>query len=369
MGGGAPRGSQQRVRFCRSIDGTTIAYAVHGAGPPLVLDSCWLSHLEFDWQSPVWRHYLVELGRDHTVVRFDERGHGLSQRDVTDFSLERRIDDLTQVVDDLGLGRFALMAMAQGGPVALHYTVRHPERVSHLVCASTYAGVGNHVTDDDRELEAAFEAMIRAGWDRKDPLFRRVFTTMMIPGATEQQMRGVDDLQQRAVSARTAYAARRQRGEADALDVLAQVIAPTLILHSRHERMNAFEHSLLLAHGIPGARLVVLDSANHILLADEPAWQVFITEVRAFLATPDVDGRPATEGGQDGGRPLDEVLSRREAEVLGLAAQGLTNGAIATALTLSVRTVERHLQNVYTKLGVGGPTARAVAVVRWVRDR
>ncbi|GMA17992.1 alpha/beta fold hydrolase [Arsenicicoccus piscis] len=368
MGGGSPRGSQQRVRFCRSIDGTTIAYAVHGAGPPLVLDSCWLSHLEFDWQSPVWRHYLVELGRDHTVVRFDERGHGLSQRDVTDFSLERRIDDLTQVVDDLGLGRFALMAMAQGGPVALHYTVRHPERVSHLVCASTYAGVGNHVTDDDRELEAAFEAMIRAGWDRKDPLFRRVFTTMMIPGATEQQMRWVDDLQQRAVSARTAYAARRQRGEADALDVLAQVTAPTLILHSRHERMNAFEHSPARARhpgrpaGRPRQRQPHPAGGRARVAGLHHRGSCLPCHARRRRAT-------GHRGWPGRGRPLDEVLSRREAEVLGLAAQGLTNGAIATALTLSVRTVERHLQNVYTKLGVGGPTARAVAVVRWVRDR
>lgn len=359
MRNGVPRDSPQRVRFARSSDGTTIAYAVHGSGPALVLDSCWLSHLEFDWQSPVWRHYLVELGRAHTVVRFDERGHGLSDRDVTDFGLERRIDDLSSVVDDAGLERFALVAMAQGGPVALHYTARHPERVTRLVCASTYAGVTAHVTADDLELEEAFAAMIRAGWDRTDPLFRRVFTAMLIPDATEEQMRWVDDLHRRAVSARTAVESRRQRGLADASDVLAAITAPTLVLHSRHERMNDVEHSRILARGVPGARLVLLDSRNHILLEDEPAWPVFLAEVTAFLAE---DETPAPA------ESVRDLLSPREGEVLALAAQGLDNAGIGAALTLSVRTVERHLQNAYGRLGVGGPTARAAAVGRWVRE-
>lgn len=372
MRNGVPRDSPQRVRFCRSSDGTTIAYAVHGAGPPLVLDSCWLSHLEFDWQSPVWRHYLVELGRTRTVVRFDERGHGLSDRDVTDFGLERRVDDLTAVVEAAGLDRFALLAMAQGGPVALTYTSRHPERVTHLVCASTYAGALQHVTDDDRELEAAFEAMIRAGWDRSDPVFRRVFTAMLIPDATEEQMRWVDDLHRRAVSARTAHEARRQRGQADATGLLPTITVPTLVVHPRHERMNDVEHSRILARGIPGARLVLLDSRNHILLEDEPAWPVFLREVTAFLSEGILEGDGS---GSYGANPLAgqevsvrDLLSPREGEVLALAAQGLDNAGIGTALTLSVRTVERHLQNAYARLGVGGPTARAAAVGRWVRE-
>ncbi|WP_225212659.1 alpha/beta fold hydrolase [Janibacter melonis] len=121
----APR---QQIRFCRSVDGTQIAYAVHGSGPPLVVDSCWLSHLQHDWSSPVWRHHLLEWGREHTVVRFDERGHGLSDRDITDHGLEVRVADLEAVVDDAGLERFDLLAMAQGGPVAISYTARHPQR-------------------------------------------------------------------------------------------------------------------------------------------------------------------------------------------------------------------------------------------------
>lgn len=357
MGQQARLAATQKVKFARSSDGVAIAYAVHGSGPPLVLDACWLSHLEFDWQSPVWQHYLVELGRMCTVLRFDERGHGMSDRQVTDFGLQRRVDDLAAVVDDAGLDRFALLAMAQGGPVALHYIVQNPGRVTRLICANTYAGAGPQVTEDDLALEEAFEAMIRAGWDRRDPLFRRVFTTMMIPDATEEQMVWLDDLQRQAVSARTAYEARRQRDQAGAWELLSAIDIPTLVLHSRRERMNDFEQGRRMAAGIRGARLVALESRNHILLAGEPAWDVFLGEVRAFLAAevaPGVDAATAH-------------LTARELDVLRAAAQGLDNAAIAAGLALSVRTVERHLQNVYSKLGVSGPSARAAAVAHLLR--
>jgi pimeloyl-ACP methyl ester carboxylesterase/DNA-binding CsgD family transcriptional regulator len=346
--------ASQRVRFCRSADGTRIAYAVHGQGPPLLLDACWLSHLEYDWQSPVWRHYLVELGQVATVVRFDERGHGMSDREVTDFTLERRIEDLEAVADDAGLDRFALIAMAQGGPVALHYAHRHPERVTRLVCASTYAAPSQHVTEDDRALERAFQAMIHAGWDRKDPLFRRVFTSMMIPDAREEQMVWLDELHQRSASARTAYESRIERGRADATGVLAELTLPTLVIHSRHERMNDFDHGRSLAAAIADARLVPLDSRNHILLEDEPAWPVFVREVTAFLAE---DTSPQRGSGVDV-----SCLTARELDVLRLVAQGRDNITIANELTLSIRTVERHLQRIYAKWGLSGPSARAGAV-------
>ena len=351
---------RQTVRFCRSSDGVGIAYAVHGAGPPLVLDACWVSHLEFDWESPIWRHYLDELGRVATVVRFDERGHGLSDRDVSDFSLQRRVDDLAAVVDHAGLERFALMAMAQGGPVSFHYLAQHPGRVTRLVCASTYAGDGAEPTEDDLALEEAFEALIRAGWDRRDPAFRRVFTSMMIPDATEEQMRWLDDLLSRASSARTSVEARRARRGAGAVDLLARVDVPTLVLHSRHERMNDFEHGRELASAIPDARLVALESRNHILLADEPAWAVFLREVTDFLAADRTGPSPV---------PVATLLSDRELEVLALAAEGRDNALIADALVLSQRTVERHLQNVYLKLGLTGSTARTAAVARYLTDR
>ncbi|MFN8194519.1 MAG: alpha/beta fold hydrolase [Nocardioidaceae bacterium] len=348
----------QDIRFCTSADGTRIAYAVHGSGPPLVLDACWLSHLQYDWQSPVWRHYLTEFGRFATVIRFDERGHGLSDRDVDDFSAAARLADLEAVVDDAGLDRFALMAMAQGGPISIEYVARHPDRVSRLMLYGSYAGAQARATEEERDLDAAFEALIRVGWERPTPEFRRVFTYQMIPGATEEQMRWLDELQKRAVTADTAVVSRQQRNLADATRLLASLDLPTLVLHAREDHMNPFHEARYLAAHIPGARLVPLESGNHILLEDEPAWPVFLQEVEQFVADDRVAGGPAESGGDL------SALSSREREVLALAARGHDNEGIATELTLSVRTVERHLQNVYLKLGLQGRNARTAAVAR-----
>src|SRR3712207_4742637 len=189
----------QDIRFARSADGVRIAYAVHGSGPPLLIDACWLSHLQFDWQSPVGRHYLVELGRIATVIRYDERGHGLSDRNVTDHSLQARVADLEAVADDAGIGRFALLAMAQAGPVAIEYAARRPERLTRLIFYGSFAGDQLTAAPEDVELYETMGAMIRVGWSRPTSEFRRVFTNMMIPGGTEEQMRWIDDLQRIAV--------------------------------------------------------------------------------------------------------------------------------------------------------------------------
>ena len=358
MAGSARVMPRQDVRFCRSADGVTIAYAVHGSGPPLVIDSCWLSHLQYDWESPVWRHFLTELGKIATVYRFDERGHGLSDRDVTDHSPELRLADLEAVVDDAGIDRFSLLAMAQGGPVAIEYAVRHPERVGRLLFYGSYSGVDAvQTSEQDHLLDETFENLIRVGWEQPTPEFRRVFTYLMIPGATEEQMGWLDELQRRAATAEVALLSRRQRRRADATRHLAALDVPTLVLHSLGDRMNPFAYARHLAAGIRGARLVALESDNHIVLADEPAWPVFLREVADFLAE---DAVPAPPEGRD---PR-EVLSGRELEVLTLAARGRDNAAIAGELTLSVRTVERHLQNIYEKLGLRGKAARAGAVSR-----
>jgi len=351
---------RQDVRFCRSADGVTIAYAVHGSGPPLVIDGCWLSHLQYDWESPVWRHFLIELGKIATVIRFDERGHGLSDRDVTDHSLELRLADLEAVVDHAGLDRFSLLAMAQGGPVAIEYTARHPESVERLIFYGSYAGVDSVQTSkQDRLLDETFTNLIRVGWEQPTPEFRRVFTYQMIPGATEEQMGWLDELQRRAVSAEVAVEARQQRGLANSAHRLGALDVPTLVLHSLGDRMNPFVYSRFLAAEIPGAKLVSLESDNHIVLETEPAWPVFLREVTDFLGA-DTTAAPAPEVGAD---PR-SMLSARELEVLTLAAQGHDNAAIAADLTLSVRTVERHLQNIYEKLGLRGKSARAGAVSR-----
>ena len=355
----ANRGSaqpQQQVRFCRAPDGVRIAYAVHGEGPPLLISTCWLSHLQFDWESPVWRHFLVDLGKFATIIRFDERGHGLSDWDVSDHGLEARIGDLEAVADAAGFDRFALMAMAQGGPVAISYAARHPERLTRLLFYGSYSGATRGLASDQSEMEDTFGQLIKVGWARPDSTFRRVFTSLMIPGASEEQMRWLDDLQRVAVSASTAYSSRQQRITADADGLLPALDLPTLVLHSVGDRMNSFEYGRHLAASIANARLVALESENHIVLEDEPAWALFVEEVRRFM---EPDGRaPASN------ERLEDLLSSRELEVLKLVAAGRDNVEIAAELNLSTRTVERHLQNVYGKLGLQGRSARIAATAR-----
>jgi pimeloyl-ACP methyl ester carboxylesterase/DNA-binding CsgD family transcriptional regulator len=338
----------QEVRFCRTDDGVRLAWARHGSGPPLLIVSCWLSHLQHDWQSPVWRHFLDDLGELATVVRYDERGFGLSEWEVADFSLERRLADLEALVEAAGLGRFAVLGMSGGAPVAVAYAHAHPERVTRLVLYGGMAGGG--IQQEDAAAEEAFQAMIRAGWARPDPLFRRVFTNAFIPDATEEQMAWMDELQRTSTNTENAVCSRVARHEVDVRGLLPEISAPTLVLHAEGDRV-APGWGPRLAAAVPDARLVLLDSRNHVLLADEPAWPVFRAEVTAFLAADRVVV------------PVDH-LSARERELLLLAAEGLDNTAIADRLTLSVRTVERHFQNVYLKLGLSGRTARAAAVCR-----
>jgi DNA-binding CsgD family transcriptional regulator len=237
----------------------------------------------------------------------------------------------------------------------------HPDRVTRMVFYGSYATALPDPTPEEEELKAAFDQMIKVGWARPGSEFRRVFTSLMIPEATEEQMSWLDELQRVAVTGETAYRARRARVRADASDDLHRLTMPTLILHSVGDRMNEFERARTLAARLPDARLVPLESSNHIVLEDEPAWPVFVDQVTRFISE-DAEARPSAAPA--GAPPVDRLLSPRELEVLRLAAEGLDNDAIAAALTLSVRTVERHLQNVYARLDLTGRTARTAAVAR-----
>jgi pimeloyl-ACP methyl ester carboxylesterase/DNA-binding CsgD family transcriptional regulator len=353
-------GVDQQIRFCRAPDGVRLAYATHGSGPPLVVVSCWLSHLQHDWQSPVWRHFLDDLGAISTLVRYDERGFGMSDWDVADFSLDARLADLETIVDAAGLPRFALLGMSGGSPVALAYAATHPERVSRLVLYGTASAYRRRWGPQRMAEEEVYRQLIRVGWAKPDPDFRRVFTTQFIPDATAEQMHWFDDLQRMATSPENAVVSRIARHDTDVGDVLPTITAPTLILQATGDRVTGFEPGPDQAARIPGARLVPLESANHILLADEPAWRVFLAEVGAFLE-PDRLASSANAS-LDG-------LSRRELDVLRAAADGLANADIALRLGLSIRTVERHLSNVYQKLALSGPSARAAAVAELLRRR
>jgi len=350
----------QQIRFARTRDGVRIAHTRHGSGPPMVVVACWLSHLQHDWQSPVWRHFLADLGQFTTLVRYDIRGHGLSDWSVHDFSLDALLSDLDAVIEAEGLDRFALMGMSGYSPIAIAYALRHPERVTRLVLYGGWAGWPTDESPEEIDEEAAWEAMLRAGWARKDPIFRRVFTQSFIPDANEEQMRWFDELQRMSTSAENILAGRAARRTINLTDQLGEMRVPTLVMHAVGDVMTEFELAHDVATRVPDARLVPLDSRNHILLADEPAWGLFVDELRRFI---ELD----REGGTGGGATDLDVLSQREREVLRLAAKGMDNAAIARELVLSVRTVERHLSNTYLKLGVTGKSARSAAVAAVVR--
>jgi pimeloyl-ACP methyl ester carboxylesterase/DNA-binding CsgD family transcriptional regulator len=342
------------VRFCAAPDGTRLAYAVDGSGPPLVRAATWLTHLDLDRRSPVWGHWLGELGDGHTLVRYDERGCGLSDREVGELSVASWVADLEAVVAAARVDRFALLGISQGAAVAVAYAARHPERVTRLVLYGGFARGRRLRGPEERLLHEALISAIRAGWTDPDPAFRRVFSMRFLPNGTPEQLAWYDELQRRTTSAATAARLYDARGDIDVTDEARSVRVPTLVLHAVDDRVVPLEEGRLLAGLVPGARLILLESSNHILVADEPAWRTFLAEVRAFLGT-----------GPASGRPPAGALSPRELEVLGLVAAGLTNEAIAARLHLSVRTVERHLSNVYAKLGVTGKAGRAAAAARW----
>jgi pimeloyl-ACP methyl ester carboxylesterase len=278
----------QQIRFCASSDGVRIAYTTTGSGPPLVKAANWLSHLEHDGNSPVWRHWIRELSRDHTLVRYDERGCGLSDRAVDEFSLDAWVRDLEALVDALELERFPLLGLSQGGPIAIAYATRHPERVSHLILYGSYARGVSHrgLSDHEREERELMLQLIRFGWGKDHPAFRQVFTSLFIPDGTPEQFHWFNELQR--ISAPPDSAARMYAAfyELDVLALAPRLDVPTLVMHATGDLRIPFAEGRLLASLIPGARFVPLESRNHLLLDFEPAWPRFLREVRSFLGVP-----------------------------------------------------------------------------------
>ncbi len=280
-------GVEQQIRFCKASDGVSLCYATTGEGAPLVKAPNWLSHLEYDWRSPVWRHWWQELAKDHFLIRFDQRGCGLSDWSVEDMSFEARVRDLEAVVEALGLERFALLGISQGGAAAAEYAVRHPERVSHLVIYGGFAQgprVGIRSPEESEEREALLTLMQR-GWGRDNPAYRQVITANFIPEATSEQMDSFNELQRVSASPENAVRTTVETWNLDVRHRLPLVSVPTLVLHGREDRQASFEQGRRMAALIPNARFVPLDSKNHILLESEPAWPVFLSEVRRFLGT------------------------------------------------------------------------------------
>ncbi|MDB5635051.1 MAG: adenylate cyclase [Tardiphaga sp.] len=276
---------EQEIHFCRTGDGVQLAYARIGEGPALVKTGHWMTHIEFDFESPIWRNLYRELSRDHTFFRYDARGNGLSDREVPDVTFEKFVDDLEAVVDAAGIDRFALLGISQGCAVSIAYAVRHPERVSHLALLGGFA-VGwkkRARTEAEKEAGEAMLTLMRLGWGQENPAFRQMFTSQFIPGATKDQADWFNELQR--ISSSPGDAARNllANGEVDVSSLLSQVRVPTLVMHARQDSRVPFESGRRLAAGIPGARFVPLESRNHVMLEGEPALARFLEELRSFL--------------------------------------------------------------------------------------
>lgn len=278
--------ARQTIRFCSAEDGTRIAYGLVGEGPPIVKAANWLTHLELDWDAPIWSPLYRELARDHRLVRYDERGAGLSDWEVGDISFDTWVTDLETVVDALGLERFALLGISQGASVSIEYAVRHPERVSRLVLFGAYAA-GWRMLDTPPDIVRQREAIVTLAaseWGRRNPGFRHIFSSTFMPSASAETLDWFDEFQRRTTSPANAARFLEAFGRIDVRERLAEVRAPTLVVHSLGDQRCPIAFAHEIAARVPGAEFVGLESDGHLLLGEEPASAVFLEAVREFLS-------------------------------------------------------------------------------------
>ena len=276
----------QEVHFCTASDGVRIAYAEVGKGIPLLRTGHWLTHLEYDWESPVWSPFLHEIATGRRLIRYDARGNGLSDWEVDEISFEAFVRDIESVVEATSLDKFDLLGVSQGAAIAVAYAVRHPERVRHLVLYGGFAR-GRRMRGSQQEIanSDAIATLMRQGWGQENPAFRQMFTSQFIPGATAEQMEWFNDLQRITTSPDNAVRLRYAVDVIDVTDLLPRVQSPTLVLHCRNDAMQPFEEGRRLAAGIPGARFVTLEGRNHIILPGDASWERFFDEAKAFLSS------------------------------------------------------------------------------------
>jgi class 3 adenylate cyclase/pimeloyl-ACP methyl ester carboxylesterase len=281
---GRGESQQQDISYCRTRDGVRLAWARAGQGPPLVKTANWMNHLEYDWESPTWRHVFRGLAREHTLIRYDARGNGMSDWDVDELSLDAWVSDLETVVNAAGVERFPLLGISQGCAISVAFAVRHPERVSHLVLYGGFAVGGKKRAPGEKDRRGAMTTLMRLGWGMDNPSFRQMFTGLFIPGATHEQADNFNELQRRTTSAECAARYFDVVGDIDIADLLAEVKAPTLVMHVRGDLMVPFEAGRQLAAGIPGARFIALQGQNHLFLEHEPASDRFFEELKLFVS-------------------------------------------------------------------------------------
>ena len=280
---------RQEIRFCRTDDGVRLAWSSVGSGYPLVKAANWLNHLDFEWESPIWKHWIAQLARHHRLIRYDERGNGLSDWEVRDMSPELWVRDLETVVEAAGVSRFALLGISQGGAVAISYAVRHPERVSHLILLGAFSrGCNYRLPPEELDARRALETLVRMDWGKNLPGFSEMFTKRFVPDGDPIEQKWWEDLQRVSTSPGNAARVLEACDEINVRHLLPSVSAPTIVFQCDEDGVVPAEEGRILAAEIPHARFVPLPSANHVPLADEPAWKIFIEELGVFLGWRDV---------------------------------------------------------------------------------
>jgi pimeloyl-ACP methyl ester carboxylesterase len=275
---------QQDIRFFTAADGAQIAYAVAGKGPVLVKAANWLNHLDFELQSPVWRHWLPVMTKHHTVIRYDERGNGLSSWNITDFSFEAWLRDFEQLINELKLEKFSLLGISQGAAVAVWYAARHPERVERMVLHGSFArGWAKRPIPGEVEKRNAFITLARLGWGKDNPAFRQLFTTLYMPDAQREHQDWWNELQRICTSPENAVQLMVAAGRIDVVDLLPLVKCPTLVMHCVDDEAVPIAEGRLVAGRIPGAKFVELPSRNHLVIQGEPAWPLFVERFSEFM--------------------------------------------------------------------------------------
>lgn len=349
-GTGMPK-ARQSIRFTTASDGARLAWAEAGQGPVVVKAANWLTHLEYEWESPVWKHWLQFFTEHFRFVRYDERGCGLSDWQLGELTIESWTDDLERVIDAAKPAEpFTLLGLSQGAASCIAYSIRHPERVARLILCGGYArGANLRGTPDTQAAHRAMIELAQVAWGKDNPTFRQVFTSRFIPGGTPAQLQWFNDLCLKTTAGEVVAPLLRARARVDITDLLDKVTAPTLVIHARDDEVVPVEEGKLLASRIPGAEFVELDSRNHVLLEHEAAWGRFKEAVLAFAAS-----RTTT-----GPSPF-AALTDREKEVLSLMTRGLSNAEIAARLHISEKTVRNHSTSVFDKLRVG---SRVQAIV------
>jgi class 3 adenylate cyclase/pimeloyl-ACP methyl ester carboxylesterase len=274
----------QEIKYCRASDGVRLAYATVGQGLPLVKTANWMNHLEYDWESPIWHHLLEGLARNHTLIRYDARGNGLSDWDVDELSLDAWVSDLETVVETNGIERFPLLGVSQGCAISVAYAARHPERVSHLILYGGFALGGYKRSPGEQERRKAMGTLMRLGWGSDDPTFRQMFTSLFIPEGTKEQADWFNDLQRKTTSPECAARYFEVVNHFDVRELLPQVRVPTLVMHVRDDLIVPIDAGRQMAAGIPGARFIALPGRNHLFLKHEPANARFFEEINLFLS-------------------------------------------------------------------------------------